>query len=81
MSDRAPARSHFSESGNSVRPSVFSRFRSWSTYVARPGARPVLLLDLDDGVDFHSGAEGEGNNAEGGAGVFALVAKDADQEI
>ena len=37
--------------------------------------------DLDDEVDFHGDVEREGGYAEGGAGVFAAVCEDFQEEF
>jgi hypothetical protein len=40
-----------------------------------------LLPHLHDHFHFYGGAEGEAHHAYGGAGVVALVAVEADQEV
>jgi hypothetical protein len=40
-----------------------------------------LVFDFDDEVDFDGDVEGEGGGAEGGAGVFAALAEDFEEEF
>jgi hypothetical protein len=42
---------------------------------------PKYRLNLDDGFDFDGGAEGQGGDTEGSAGMLALVAQHTHQEV
>lgn len=45
------------------------------------GSRALLVLDLDDQVDFHGNVEGQCGDADGRAGVFSLISKNFDEKL
>src|SRR3984885_11350390 len=51
--------------------------------VSQSGARTGLLRsrNLEDSLDLHRGIRGKGGNADGGAGMAALVAERCDHQV